>query len=244
MYFTQFYKFKSFFYSFCISIILSSFTTFLYTKSIHGKTKVTVLIKEDYNSEIYFLINNNYLYNELFQKARLEYFINNFKETDNLKKLIFYKNANIKKIKQECNKDMAINYVEIDKRTFAIEIADKTQNIEKINLCISSTIDLINNSINDQINIIITEFNIFSQKFPFAVIPAEILGNENLKSAYKDFLNLENKIKKNPIKIESRLETIISRYTNAKIFFISIFVCYLIIAILTLERKKIYKNFK
>ena len=245
MHFAQLIKIKSYVAVVCISITLSSLSTFLYTKQTTGKTNVTVLLKEDYSSEIYFLINKDYFLNELFEKAQLKYFINNLKETNTLKKQIFYKN--IKNLKQECKKGMSVNYIEIDKRTFAIEVADKTENIEAINLCISSTVDLINNSINDQINKIIVEFKFYSQKSPFApftVIPPEILGNENLKLLYKDFLNLENKIKKNPIKIEDRFETSVTKFTNYKIFFITVFAIYFIIAVFILERKKIFKYFK
>jgi hypothetical protein len=242
MHFAQLIKIKSFVVVVCISITLSSLSTFLYTKQTTGKTNVTVLLKEDYSSEIYFLINKDYYSSELFEKAQLKYFINNLKETNTLKKQIFYKN--IKNLKQECKKGMSVNYIEIDKRTFAIEVADKTENIEAINLCISSTVDLINNSINDQINKIIVEFKFYSQKFPFAVIPPEILGNENLKLLYKDFLNLENKIKKNPIKIEDRFETSVTRFANYKFFFITVFIIYFIIAVFILERKKLFKYFK
>ena len=245
MHFAQLIKIKSYVAVVCISITLSSLSTFLYTKQTTGKTNVTVLLKEDYSSEIYFLINKDYFLNELFEKAQLKYFINNLKETNTLKKQIFYKN--IKNLKQECKKGMSVNYIEIDKRTFAIEVADKTENIEAINLCISSTVDLINNSINDQINKIIVEFKFYSQKSPFApftVIPPEILGNENLKLLYKDFLNLENKIKKNPIKIEDRFETSVTKFTNYKIFFIAVFAIYFIIAAFILERKKLFKYFK
>jgi hypothetical protein len=245
MHFAQLIKIKSFVVVVCISITLSSLSTFLYTKQTTGKTNVTVLLKEDYSSEIYFLINKDYFSSELFEKAQLKYFINNLKETNTLKKKIFFKNIN--NLKQECKKGMSVNYIEIDKRTFAIEVTDKTENIEAINLCISSTVDLINNSINDQINKTIVEFKFYSQKSPFApftVIPPEILGNENLKLLYKDFLNLENKIKKNPIKIEDRFETSVTKFTNYKIFFITVFAIYFIIAVFILERKKIFKYFK
>jgi hypothetical protein len=245
MYFAQLIKIKSIIVSVCISIILSSFTTFLYTKQTTGKKIVTVILKEDYNSEIYFLISKDFFLSELFEKVRLKYFINNLKETDALKKIIFYKN--IKNLNQECKKSMSINYIEVDKRTFAMEVADKIKNTEAINLCISSTIDLINNSINDQINEITAEFKFNWQKSPFApfaVMPPEIIGNENFKLLYKDFLNLENKIKKNPIKVEDRFETSISKFTSYKIFFITIFICYFFIAVFILERKKIFKYFK
>lgn len=248
MYFAQFFKIKNFFLSFFISIILSLLTTFLYTKYTPGKTKITVLLKEDYDPDIYFIIKNSEnksdSLSELFESIRLEYFINNLREVDNLKKIIFYKKLNIKNLKEECKKNMQINYIEINKRKFAIEVYGKNENIEAINLCISSILDLINNSINDQINSIITELKFYYQKYPFIVIPPEIIVNENLNLLYKNFLNLENKIKKNPIKIESRFETIVSKYTNFKIYFITVFICYLIIAISILERKKIFKIFK
>jgi hypothetical protein len=244
MYFAQFFKIKSFLVSVFISIILSSITTFLYTKYTPGKTKITVLLKEDFNPDIYFIINNSKTFVELFESIRLEYFINNFREVNNLKKLIFDKKTNIKNLKQECKKSMQVDYIEINKKTFAIEISDKTENIEAINLCISSTLDLINNSINDQINPIITEFKFYYQKYPFILTPPEIMVNENLNLLYKNFLNLENKIKKDPIKIESRFETTVSKYTNVKIYFITVFICYLIIIIFILERKKIFKIFK
>lgn len=243
MYFAKFFKIKSFLVSVFISIILSSLTTFLYTKYTLGKTKVTVILKEDYGPDIHFIINisKNSL-DELFEKARLQYFINNLKETNSLKNLIFYKNVNIENLKLECKKNLRINYIEIDKKTFAIEIADKTQNIEAINLCISSTVNFINDSINNQINKIVNDLKFYYLKYPFVYTPPEIMVNENLNLLYKNFLNLENKIKKNPIKIESRFETSIAIYTNVKIFFATIFACYLIAAILILERKKIFKN--
>lgn len=244
MYFIKFLKIKNFFIAVCASIILSLLITFLYTKNISGKTKITFVVKENYNSELYFLMSKYNFLNELFESARLQYFINNFKETDNSKKLIFYKNINLKNLKRECQKGMSINYITIDKRTFIIEIADKTQNIEAINLCISSTVNSINNLINDQINLIINEFKFYSDKFPFAVIPPEIMGNENLKSLYKDFINLENKIKKDPIKIEYRNETTISKFTNIKIYFITVFIIIFIILIFILERKRIFIKFK
>ena len=53
-----------------------------------GKKLVTVILKEDYNSEIYFLISRDFYSSELFEKIRLKYFINNLKETDTLKKKI------------------------------------------------------------------------------------------------------------------------------------------------------------
>jgi hypothetical protein len=243
MNFAQLFKVKNILVSVFISIILSSLITFLYTKNTTGKTKVTVLLTENYNPEIYFLMNKDYFLNELFERARLQYFINNLQESNNLKKLIFYKNTNIKNLKQECKKSMSINYIAINKRTFAMEVADKTQNIEAINLCITSTVDLINNSINGQVNGIINEFKFYSQKFPFAVMPPEIMGNENLKILYKNFLDLENKIKKNPIKIDGRIETTFSKYSSVKIFFTSVFICILIITIFILERKKIFNFF-
>jgi hypothetical protein len=245
MYFAKFIKVKNILVSVFISIVLSSLATFLYTKNTPGKTKVTVLLTEDYNPEIYFLMNKDYFLNELFERARLQYFINNFQETDNLKKLIFYKNTNIKILKQECKKSMNINYIAINKRTVAMEVADKTQNIEAINLCITSTVDLINNSINELVNGIINEFKFYSQKSSFADMSPEIIGNENLKLLYKNFLDLENIIKKKPIKIkiETRVETTISKHSNVKIYFTTVFLCFLIIAIFIFERKKIFKYF-
>lgn len=244
MYFAQFFKIKSFLVSVFISIILTSLTTFLYTKYTPGKTKVTVILKEDYSPDIYFIINKNNSLDELFERARLQYFINNLTEKNSLKNLIFYKNVNIENLKLECKKNLHINYIEINNKTFAIEIADKTQNIEAINLCISSTVNFINDSINDEINKIVNDLKFYYQKYPFVYIPPEIIVNENLNLLYKNFLNLENKIKKNPIKIESRFETSISKYTDVKIYFITLFVCYFIIVIFILERKKIFKIFK
>jgi hypothetical protein len=245
MYFAQYFKIKNFLVSVFISIILSSLTTFLYTKNTPGKTKITVLLKEDFNPDIYFIINNDKIGSiaELFESIRLEYFIKNFKESNNLKKLIFYKKINIKNLKQDCKKNMQIDYIEINKKTFAIEFYDKTENIEAINLCISSTLDLINNSINDQINSIIPELKFYYQKYFFVVIPPEIIANENLNLLYKNFLDLENQIKKTPIKIrmEARDETNISKFTNLKIYFATIFVCFFIITILILEKK--HKHF-
>ena len=75
MNFAQLFKVKNILVSVFISIILSSLTTFLYTKNTTGKTKVTVLLTENYNPEIYFLMNKDYFLNELFERARLQYLL-------------------------------------------------------------------------------------------------------------------------------------------------------------------------
>ena len=246
MYFTQLFKIKNFLVSFFISIILSSFTTFLYTKQTGGKTKITVVLTEDYNPDLYFIMTKDAFLSELFASVRLQYFINNFQETDKIKKLIFYKNTNIRNLNKECKESMSINYIPINRTTFAMEVADKTQNIEAINLCITSTIDLLNISINEQANRVINEFKFYKQKSAFALIPPEKAKDENLNLLYKNFLDLENKIKKKPIKIriEARDETNISKFTNLKIYFATIFMCFFIITILILEKKQILKYFK
>jgi hypothetical protein len=239
MYFSQLFKIKSFLFSICISIILSLLTTFLYTKNIHGKTKVTVLLNESYIYEIDNLISKNYPgVNELFESVRLKYFMNYLKQTDNLKKFFFSEVINSKNFKLECKNNMSINYVEIDKRTFAIEIADKTQDIEAINICISSTVDFINNLLNDHTNEVITKI-----KSSLTINKSKMVKEENLKKLDEDLTELQNAIKKNPIKLKigPRLETTISKYTNAKIYFATIFICYLISTIFILERKKIFK---
>ena len=126
MYFSQLFKIKSFLFSICISIILSLLTTFLYTKNIHGKTKVTVLLNESYIYEIDNLISKNYPgVNERFERVRLKYFMNYLKQTDNLKKFFFSEVINSKNFKLECKNNMSINYVEIDKNTFAIKVNTK-----------------------------------------------------------------------------------------------------------------------
>ena len=102
MYFAQLFKIKSFLFSICISIILSLLTTFLYTKNIHGKTKVTVLINENYIYEIDSLMSKNYpTVNELFESTRLKYFMHYLKLTDNLniKKFYFSEVINSKNFK-------------------------------------------------------------------------------------------------------------------------------------------------
>jgi len=240
MYFSQLFKIKSFLFSICISIILSLLTTFLYTKNIHGKTKVTVFLNESYIYELDSLISKNYFsVNELFESTRLKYFMNYLKQTDNLQKFFFSEVINSKNFKLECKNNMSINYVEIDKRTFAIEVAGKTQDIEAINICISSTVDLINNLLNDKTNEVITKikFNILT------INKSKTMEDQNLKKLNEDLTELQNEIKKNPIKLKigPRLETTISKYTNSKIYFATIFICYLISTIFILERKKIFK---
>jgi hypothetical protein len=244
MYFIKFQKIKIFFIIFCASIILSLLTTLLFTKNISGKTKITFVIKEDHNSELYFLFNKHKFLEAHFESARLKYFINKFKETNKSKKLIFLKDIDLRNLKLECQKSTLIDYIEIDDRTFIIEVADKTQNIEAINLCISSIVDIINNFINDQINLNIIQFKFYLEKFPFAFIPTENMGNENLNLLYKEYINLDNKIKKNPIKIEYTNKTIISGFTRVETYFITMFIISFIILLFIQERKKIFIKFK
>ncbi len=240
MKFTKLINLKKLLVAIFISILFSSFSTYIYSKNKSGKTKVSIVLQENYNPEIYFLLRENPFLNELFESVRLQYFINNLREKNDLKLMIFYKKIDVKEINLQCKKNIPIDYIEIDKRKFIIEIADTSKNIDDINLCILSIVDFINKSINNQLSKIISEFKIYSQKNPFITIPPGIITNENLTLRYKDFLNLENKIQKNPITLEFRTEYTISKFTNTKIYFFTLFTSLLIISLVILNRKRIF----
>ena len=90
-------------------------------------------------------------------------------------------------VKQMSYKDFINNFV--------IKIYKKSNNIKFYNSFLlelnhKNHMELFTSNFNsDGLN----EFKFYSDKFPFAVIPPEIMGNENLKLLYKDFINLENK---------------------------------------------------
>lgn len=220
-----------------ISILISSFGTYIYSKNKSGKTKVSIVLQENYNPEIYFLLKENQFLNDLFESARLQYFINNLKEKNDLKLMIFYKKIDAKEKNLQCKKNIPIDYIEIDKRKFIIEIADKSENIDDINLCILSIVDFINKSINNQLSKIISEFKIYSKKNSFITTPPQYLTNENLALSYKDLLNLENRIQKNPITLEFRTEYTISKFTRTEVYFFTLFTSFLIISLVILNRK-------
>lgn len=232
-------NFESYFITFFIALLLSLIATFFYSINKPGKTKVTIILKENYSPEIYILLKKDIILNELFETATIKYFIKNLNEKNDLKKKIFLKKLNIKNINLQCKKSIFINYTEIDNRTFVVEMVDKTQNLEDINLCALSTLNTINNLINDEINKIISEYKLYSEKYDFLSIPPEIIKNDDFLLRYKKFLNLENRIKKNPIEIAYRDEVSISKYTSIKILFISLFFLIFIILYIIKNKKKI-----
>lgn len=235
MNFIKKFNLKSYFITFSTALLLSLIVIFFYSTNKPGKTKVTIILKENYSPEIYILLKKDNIFNELFETGTIKYFIKNLNEKNDLKKKLFLKKINIKNINLQCKKSIFINYTEIDNRTFLVEMVDKTQNLEDINLCALSTLNTINNLINDQINKIVSEYKLHLEKYDFLFIPPEIIKNER----YKKFLNLENTIKKNPIEIDYRDEVSISKYTRIEILFISIFFLILISLLIIKNKKKL-----
>ena len=237
MNFIKKFNLKSYFITLSTALLLSLIVIFFYSTNKPGKTKVTIILKENYSPEIYILLKKDNNFNELFETATIKYFIKNLNEKNDFKKKLFLKKINIKNINLQCKKSIFINYTEIDNRTFLVEMVDKTQNLEDINLCALSTLNTINNLINDQINKIVYEYKLYLEKYDFLFIPPEIIKNEDLLLRYKKFLNLENTIKKNPIEIAYRDEVSISKYTRIEILFISIFFL-IVISLLIIKNKK------
>ena len=52
MNFVKKFNFKSYFITFSIALLLSLIATFFYSTNIPGKTKVTIILKENYSPEI------------------------------------------------------------------------------------------------------------------------------------------------------------------------------------------------
>lgn len=239
MNFVKKFNFKIDFITFSLALLLSLIITFFYSTNKPGKTKVTIILKENYSPEIYILLRKDYIFNELFESATIKYVIKNLNEKNYIKKKIFLKKINIKNINLQCKKSIIINYSEIDNRTFLVEMVYKTINLEDINLCALSTLNTINNLINDQIYKIVPEYKLYIKKYGFLFIPPEIIKNEDLLLRYEKFLNLENTIKKNPIEIDYKDEVFISKYTRIEILFTSIFFLIFISLLIIKNRKKI-----
>lgn len=234
MNFIKKFNLKSYFITFSTALLLSLIVIFFYSTNKPGKTKVTIILKENYSPEIYTVIKKDKYFNELFETATIKYFIKNLNEKNDSKKNFLFKNINL-----QCKKSIFINYTEIDNRTFLVEMVDKTQNLEDINLCVLSTLNTINDLINDQINKIVSEYKLYLEKYDFLFIPPEIMKNEDLLLRYKKFLNLENTIKKNPIEIAYRDEVSISKYIRIEILFISIFFLILISFLIIKNKEKL-----
>jgi hypothetical protein len=243
MSFNNLSKANKYLVSICISIFLSLFTTFFLIKIEGGKRQISVMLKENYNSETYILFSHNSYVSNLFENTRLDYFINLLKNGNNFQNMLFFKNYNFSNYNDQCSKGMFINYIIIDKKNVLLEIADKNKK-DSINLCISSIVDFINNSINENINKNNLELNINKEKFLIFALAQNNFRNEDEKLNYIASFNTEKIVNKNPIIIAKKREVISKKILSPVIYFILLFICYEIIFVSILFRKKIFLYFK
>lgn len=241
MNFIKLIKLKDIFVSFCISLLLSSLLTFFFLKTLPGKTKINVILKEYYKNNLFLLVQRNPVPVNFLEGVRLEYFIKGLadKKSGSYKHKLFIE-ENDKNTKIKCKDDLAINYVSLDNKSSSIQIVGKKKDIDDINLCISTTLNFINNSINQKINNLISEYNSEYKVHLLYQLPNEPFITKEGRLFLLDFINIENKFDKNPIKILLREEITISRFTDFRIFFITIFMSLFFMTFLFLLRKKIF----
>jgi hypothetical protein len=244
MSFNNLSKANKYLVSICISIFLSLFTTFFLIKIEGGKVQISVMLKENYNTETNILFSHNSDVRNLFENTRLDYFINLLKNSNNFQKMLFFKNYNFSNYNDICSKGMIINYIILDKTNVLLEIADKKNKKDSINLCISSIVDFLNNSINENINKNNLELNINKEKFLVFILAQNNFRNEDEKLNYIALFNTEKIVNKNPIIIAKKREIISTKVLNPAVYFILLFICYEIIFVSILLRKKIFLYLK
>lgn len=242
MSFNNFSKLDKYLVSICISIILSLFTTFFLKKIDGGKIQISVMLKENYNSQTYLLFGHNSYVNNLFENARLNYFIN-FLKSKNNQNLLSFEDYDFSDFNNRCEKNMYINYIIVDKKNVLLEIADKKNKKDSLYLCITSIVDFLNNSINQNINKNNLELNIDKEKL-LVYFGQRDFKNENEKLNYLASFNTEKIVNKNPVQITKKREIISTKITKPIVYFIVLFICYEIIFISILFRKKIFLYLK
>jgi hypothetical protein len=244
MSFNNLSKANKYLVSICISIFLSLFSTFFLIKIEGGKVQISVMLKENYNSETYILFSHNSYVSNLFENTRLDYFINLLQNRNNFQRMLFFKNYNFSNYNDKCSKGMFINYIIVDKKNVLLEIADKKSKKDSVNLCISSIVDFLNNSINENINKNNLELNINKEKFLVFALAQNNFRNEDEKLNYIASFNTEKIVNKNPIIIAKKKEIISTKVLSPAIYFILLFICYEIIFVSILLRKKIFLYLK
>jgi hypothetical protein len=226
-------KIKNIIYAICISIILSSLTTFFLKKYINVKHQVSIILKENYDFKSYLFLHYHPLIAENFKNVKLEYMI---KLLRNEKNSVFIDDEHLSdfmNLKKECGNAYPTDFELIDSKTIIMRTLYVSKDLNTLNLCNNKILHLLNFTIKNEI--------IKKKKELKKLID---LNDKLVFMAFGqlDLVNiLDNYFLTEPVILVKENNQIIIKLIKIEHYFIATFICFLIIILSIFERNKLLK---
>jgi len=240
---------------FLIFLVTSLFFTLIvifYSNDLGGKIKKTILLQENKNIYIDRAKDLNGFPANIFEKIQLEYIIDNLQSAPNSSQRLFFNLENQYSKKVKCPKNVTIiytkldnyNYIKLDKKKFIMEVGGRKNDIDNINSCILQTVNFINETIKNNYDKALTIYNLYYKENLIYLNLRYFLNddqNQKHKLYLENFVNIK-KLEKNPVEV-IYLDTLnISKESDIKVLFFTLFLIFLIISLVIFYQKK-YLNF-